>query len=568
MDEILKQVNVDNAWDLVEVYSKMPRWKPDDVNKSCDEITSRLDKFGVEYEVYNPELYLSIPHTASVKLSSGDTLHAKPPAYSISCEEGITAKLHYVPAHFKKDIENLFDKSQDKEASTPDKVRGKIIISEGFAFPGKIQDFEKAGAVGVIAVNPGVDIHWGICTSIWGMPEYDNLDNKPNIPVVAVNLDDGKKLIELSKNNEEATLFTKLEEGWFNQKIPEVTITSDNNSKDFILLHGHYDSWDVGVGDNATGDATMLEIARLLQENKSKLNRSVKIVWWPGHSTGRYAGSTWYADNFGIELSNNCVAQINCDSPGCRWADTFDHLSVMTEAEDYVHKIIKGIANITPVCERPHRAGDYSFNNIGISSFFMLSSTMTPELRKEKGYYAVGGCGGNIAWHTENDILEIADKENLERDIKVYAASIIELSTCKYLPFNWQASANEFEKVLSNYQKNCGDNFDLSKAISAADNFKNKIKSFYEKINNDSLDPDKANAIIMKLARILVPLNYARNPRFSHDPAVPIPQLPVLSLCDEFAEAPKDKYGFIKNQLVRGRNRVVDALNEAGNLLE
>ena len=60
----------------------------------------------------------------------------------------------------------------------------------------------------------------------------------------------------------------------------------------------------------------------------------------------------------------------------------------------------------------------------------------------------------------------------------------------------------------------------------------------------------KANAIIMKLARILVPLNYARNPRFSHDPAVPIPQLPVLSLCDEFAEAPKDKYGFIKNQLV------------------
>ena len=568
MDEILKQVNVDNAWDLVEVYSKMARWKPDDVNNSCDEITNRLDKFGVEYKVYNPELYLSIPYTASVKLSSGDTLHAKPPAYSINCEEGITAKLHYVPAHFKKDIENLFDKSQDKEASTPDKVRGKIIISEGFAFPGKIQDFEKAGAVGVIAVNPGVDIHWGICTSIWGMPEYDNLDNKPNIPVVAVNLDDGKKLIELSKNNEEATLFTKLEEGWFNQKIPEVTIKSDNNIKDFILLHGHYDSWDVGVGDNATGDATMLEIARLLQENKSKLNRSVKIVWWPGHSTGRYAGSTWYADNFGIELSNNCVAQINCDSPGCRWADTFDHLSVMTEAEDYVHKIIKGVANITPVCERPHRAGDYSFNNIGISSFFMLSSTMTPELRKEKGYYAVGGCGGNIAWHTENDILEIADKKNLERDIKVYAASIIELSTCKYLPFNWQASANEFEKVLNNYQKNCGDNFDLSEAISAADDFKNKIKSFYEKINNDSLDPDKANAIIMRLARILVPLNYARNPRFSHDPAVPIPQLPVLSLCDEFAEAPKDKYGFIKNQLVRGRNRVVDALNEAGNILE
>ena len=33
-----------------------------------------------------------------------------------------------------------------------------------------------AGAVGVIAVNPGIDSHWGICTAIWGIPEYDDLD--------------------------------------------------------------------------------------------------------------------------------------------------------------------------------------------------------------------------------------------------------------------------------------------------------------------------------------------------------------------------------------------------------
>ena len=63
----------------------------------------------------------------------------------------------------------------------------KLVISEGFSFPGKIQDFEKAGAVGVIAVNPGADAHWGICTAIWGIPEYDDLSIVPKIPVVAVN---------------------------------------------------------------------------------------------------------------------------------------------------------------------------------------------------------------------------------------------------------------------------------------------------------------------------------------------------------------------------------------------
>ena len=566
--KILDQVNVDVAWELVEEYSKFPRWKPEDVNNSCKFITDKLDKFGIKHTVHEPSLYLSVPFTASVKLSDGSSLHAKPPSYSINCENGVSGELHYVPAHISRDIENLFDKSQDKEASTPDKVQGKIIITEGFSFPGKILDLEKAGAAGVIAVNPGVDIHWGICTSIWGTPEYDNLEIKPNIPVVAVNLESGNKLIELSKNNEKVTIYTKLEEGWYNQKIPEVVIEGNSKSNDFILLHGHYDSWDVGVGDNATGDACMLEIARLLNENRSSLKRNVKIVWWPGHSTGRYAGSTWYADNFGIDLSKNCIAQINCDSPGCRWADTFDHLSVMTEAEDYVHKIINDITGVTPICERPHRAGDYSFNNIGISSFFMLSSTMSEELRKEKNYYAVGGCGGNIAWHTENDIMEIADKKNLERDIKVYASSIIELSNCDYLPFNWLASTKEFREVLNNYQKKADGYFDLTPAINALDSFEVKLNEFYNTINQKSADSVKANSIIKKLARILIPLNYARNPRFTHDPALPIPQIPVLSLCEEFNEIPEKDHGFVKNQLVRAQNRVIDALDQASVLLE
>ncbi|MDB0003585.1 M28 family peptidase [Alphaproteobacteria bacterium] len=566
--KILDQVNVDFAWELVEEYSKFPRWKPEDVNNSCKLITDKLEKFGVKYTVHEPSLYLSVPFTASVKLSDGSSLHAKPPSYSINCENGVSGQLHYVPAHISRDIENLFDKSQDKEASTPDKVQGKIIITEGFSFPGKILDLEKAGAAGVIAVNPGVDIHWGICTSIWGTPEYDNLEIKPNIPVVAVNLESGNKLIELSKKNEKATIYTKLEEGWYSQKIPEVTIEGNSKSNDFILLHGHYDSWDVGVGDNATGDACMLEIARLLSKNRSNLKRNVRIVWWPGHSTGRYAGSTWYADNFGIDLSKNCIAQINCDSPGCRWADTFDHLSVMTEAEDYVHKIINDITGVTPICERPHRAGDYSFNNIGISSFFMLSSTMSEELRKEKNYYAVGGCGGNIAWHTENDIMEIADKKNLERDIKVYAYSIIELSNCDYLPFNWLASTKEFREVLNNYQKKADSYFDLTPAINALDSFEVKLNEFYNTINQKSADSDKANSIIKKLARILIPLNYARNPRFTHDPALPIPQIPVLSLCEEFNEIPEKDHGFVKNQLVRAQNRVIDALDQASVLLE
>ena len=71
----------------------------------------------------------------------------------------------------------------------------------------------------------------------------------------------------------------------------------------------------------------------MLWANRDKLKRSVRIAWWPGHSTGRYAGSTWFADAFAIDLDENCVAQVNCDSPGCRWATLFKDISWMSETE-------------------------------------------------------------------------------------------------------------------------------------------------------------------------------------------------------------------------------------------
>lgn len=70
----------------------------------------------------------------------------------------------------------------------------------------------------------------------------------------------------------------------------------------------------------------------------------------------------------------------------------------------------------------------------------MLSSTMPDVLREEKGDYTVGGCGGNIAWHTENDTLEIADKDILLHDIKVYLLAVLRNANADILPFDWRAT--------------------------------------------------------------------------------------------------------------------------------
>ena len=54
---ILDNVDVNVAWDLVEKFSLMPRWKPEDVNKSADLIISKLNEYEVNHEVLTPSLY-------------------------------------------------------------------------------------------------------------------------------------------------------------------------------------------------------------------------------------------------------------------------------------------------------------------------------------------------------------------------------------------------------------------------------------------------------------------------------------------------------------------------------
>ena len=101
---------------------------------------------------------------------------------------------------------------------------GKIVLTDGFASPNKVLEFQEKGAIGVIAVNPGIDRHWGICSSIWGTPDLDGLPRKPSIPVAVVNNPDGQKLIALAKEGGSATIRTRLEEGWFKSLVPVVDI--------------------------------------------------------------------------------------------------------------------------------------------------------------------------------------------------------------------------------------------------------------------------------------------------------------------------------------------------------
>jgi hypothetical protein len=270
------------------------------------------------------------------------------------------------------------------------------------------------------------------------------------------------------------------------------------------------------------------------------------------------------------------VAQVNCDSPGCRWATVYSDIMWTEEADPLARAAIRDVTGEEARWARPLRAGDYSFSNIGISSMFMLSSTMPEELRKEKGYYAVGGCGGNIAWHTEDDTLEIADRDNLRRDIALYATVVCRLANAAVPPFDFRLTVEQFRQTLDDYQQQAGERFDFSSAQADLDDLRRALGNFYAHVvalvARDPADAEarRASQIQRKLARILIPVNYARQGRFWQDPAQNVPPLPDLFLVGKLAAAEEGSHEAraARVSLQRGLNRLRWALRQARQVVE
>jgi hypothetical protein len=246
----------------------------------------------------------------------------------------------------------------------------------------------------------------------------------------------------------------------------------------------------------------------------------------------------------------------------------------MAEAEGFAQDVIKEVTGQEAHGERPHQAGDYSFNNIGITSFFMLLSTMPDELREKLGYYGVGGCGGNIAWHTEDDLLDIADRDILLKDMRIYTAATMAAANATVAPFNFARTVADFRMTLDKYDSAAGKRFDFSQsrqALSELDaslgKFAQHTASLHQK-GVQSAEVRRANHALRRLARILVPVNFTRGPEFFHDPAESTPALPDLLPAMSLGTAAPDQMGFTLTHLTRGQNRLVAALRDARRVVE
>jgi len=559
---VLKDVSADELWGTTSHLSTIERVSGKKGEyQSVEWLVKKLNEYGVPNEVFEFDAYLSYPVRASLRVLSPveKEIRAKTRSFGYPTPpQGLEAEVVFVPSKVK----GIGFQQLDNQYEGID-VRGKIVLTERGG-PDGVLDAMRAGALAHIHMWPSNEdvIHEMISTSVWGTPTPESAERIPSIPSTSINHESGEYLRELcAKGPVRVRLNAFSDTRWAKEKMVVATVPGSVEPDKYFLVGGHLDSWYVGVTDNATGNAAMLELARTLNRQRSKLRRTVKVGWWVGHSYGRYAGSTWYCDTFFNDLRKNCVGYMDIDSPGVKNATLYDQITCMTENWHIAEGAINDVTNSPAVRERPPRAGDYSFYGPGLPSMFMLMGNAPVDQR-----FNVGGSGLGWFWHSEYDTLEWADKDVLAQDTKIYALAILRVIQSAVLPYRHTPVADEMIETLRGIEAEVGGRFDLKPVAAALAELKAAAQAADAAIPN--IPAEKAAAVnqhILAVERTLIPINYTRCGEHDHDPAHFVPALPLMDDARKLAhlDPTSNAYKFLLTRLVRSRNKVLHYLETA-----
>jgi hypothetical protein len=462
----------------------------------------------------------------------------------------------------------------EESGASDDALRGKIVLSDGLANPGKGMAAEAAGVLAQININDRYT-HEMIISPIWGSPTPQTAHLLPKLVSISVNEADGAELRRLAAAGTlRVRITTEVDTRW--RKIPVLTAEIGGQEDRFVLFSGHIDSWHFGAMDNGTANATMIEVGRLLSARKDQLRRGLRLAFWSGHSHARYSGSTWYADNFWPELHARCVGHVNVDSVGGTGATILSEGNSMAETVGFAGRAILEVAEQELEYKRFGRAGDQSFNGIGLPAMFMSLSGQpaggpSGAVEEQMARLLGGGRGrsGGLGWwwHTTEDTMDKIDRDFLVRDASIYALTLWRLCTEAILPFDYGATAAELLGVLRDLAGVAGDRLDLGTLIAEAEALEGDIErlSVACAAGGDEARIAALNDCIMALGRYLTPINYTATGEYDHDLALPAQPIPALQPIRQLATLDPDSEAAhqLRNQLLRARNRVWHGLHRA-----
>jgi len=214
-----------------------------------------------------------------------------------------------------------------------DQIKGKIVFYNRPMRAGVINTFEayggavdqryagaaeaaKYGAVGVIVRSLNLKLddfpHTGTMT-------YGDLPVSKRIPAAAISTNDAEYLSGLLIIKKDSEVYFKLN----SEQFPDVEsynvigeITGSQFPKEFIVVGGHLDSWDLGDGshDDGAGVVQSMEVLRLIKELNWKPKRSIRVVLFMNEEHG-LSGGKKYAQVANQKKENHIFA-VESDAGG------------------------------------------------------------------------------------------------------------------------------------------------------------------------------------------------------------------------------------------------------------
>ena len=392
--------------------------------KSREYIFEQLDSSGIEWKEYKSTALLSTPKGASLEIigrNANYLINVKTWSFSDSVPQGVKGRPFL-------DLQNEFSKNPLDLLCLTDRekdLEGLIIVAP---WRGPIPVFiaQARGAAGYVALwmdGKEAEIHEGIVSFIWGVPSPLENHLYLSIPFVVTSYEEGRKLVSSLESDREGLeleiktdVFDRVED----LNTIEATCLGAEDEDWFVVVGSHLDSWHYGATDNATGNALVLALAQALHSAPIGLN--LRFCWWSGHSEGRYAGSSLYARDRFEELSRYCLAVMNADVPGMSGSGDYRRISVGPDLFSLAKKTVIDLTGQVGRLTGPVRGWDQSFQNIGLSPYFVWAS-----LLPEGSPNATGDGTMGWWWHTEKDLVEHVDMDILLQDSRLYLLALSRL---------------------------------------------------------------------------------------------------------------------------------------------
>jgi aminoglycoside 3-N-acetyltransferase len=290
-------------------------------------------------------------------------------------KEGLTGEVVYLedPSEiYTKDVRHKFILSKFIPQALKKTALEKGAL--GFLFHGRLEDFQGHLVKWINA--------WSDDAGLWSQTDADI-----NIPAISLSPDMVDSYRDKILSGKVVKFEVKVDTKFYDGTLPVVEAFIPGVLKDELFFTGHL--FEQGANDNASGCATMMEIARVFSNSTPK--RGLRFLF-----TSELYGTIPYSYE-NLSTLQNVIAGINIDSTAevGRKSGKMDIIQNPNTNPSYVNLLIEEMIKANG------KEDQFEFHG------FLLDDNMVTDPQINIPCFLIGVCSFN--WHTSNDTLDILD---------------------------------------------------------------------------------------------------------------------------------------------------------------